>query len=70
MYLTEDYTGAASGIEFGKKGDKVDVIDTRDDMILVQGARGEIFWIKRSKLSETPIKPDIAVHVKTVKRRK
>lgn len=53
-YLAEDYTGAASKIEYGKTGDKVELISVNGDMSLVMGK--ELFHIKTEKLiTEKPV---------------
>lgn len=57
MYLTEDYTGAASRIEYGKKGDQVTRISFDDYMSLVRGPCG-LYHIRNEKLSPIPMKPD------------
>jgi hypothetical protein len=54
MYLNQDHTGAASGTEYGRKGDKVEVLKTDRDLWLVQGS-GHKFFIPSEKLSEKPI---------------
>ena len=54
-YLLEDCTGLASGIEYGKQGDQVTVINIDGDMALVDGGK-ELYHIRVEKLNEE--KPD------------
>lgn len=56
MYLKKDITGQASGIEYGKVGDNVSVLengkDWKCDMILVEN-KGVKFFVFADDLSET-----------------
>lgn len=54
MFLTEDYTGAASQIEYGKKGDRVTRISYDNYMSLVRGPTG-LFHVRNEKLSLIPL---------------
>lgn len=56
-YLTQDYTGALSKIQYGKKGDTVTVISERDNMALVDSGK-ELFHIRREKLSDDPVEKE------------
>lgn len=57
MYLTEDYTGAASKIEYGKKGDKVTRVSFDNWMSLVK--KGDtLFHVRNEKLSPEPVTSD------------
>lgn len=56
MYLTCDFTGLASGIQYGKAGDMVTVISVNGDMALVDGGK-EKYHIRYEKLSQHP--PDL-----------
>lgn len=58
MYLTEDYTGAASQIEYGKKGDRVTRISYDNYMSLVRGPSG-LFHVRNEKLSLIPLEKPI-----------
>ena len=49
--LTEDITGAASRIQYGKKGEKVKVIKQRNNMVLVQGKQ-HLFYVRAEKLTD------------------
>lgn len=55
-YLLEDFTGVASGIHYGKKGDQVSVISEREGIALVDNGK-ELFHIRVERLSES--KPEI-----------
>jgi uncharacterized Rossmann fold enzyme len=67
LYLTEDYTGAASGILYGKKGDRVSVISKEGNMVLVE-LDGIRFHTQESRLSKGKVEKDIVKEV--VKRKK
>jgi hypothetical protein len=54
VYLTENYTGEYSRIEYGKKGDKVNVIEVKGNMALVEG-NGKRYHVKVDKLSEKEV---------------
>lgn len=70
MYLTRDVTGEASGIQYGKKGDKVTVIDDHErEMILVEG-QNERFHVRADVLSETVIQPERVPQLKADIRKK
>ena len=51
MFLTQDITGAASLIEYGKKWEKVEVVLIRDNMALVRG-KTELFHVRIEKLTD------------------
>lgn len=48
LYLNKDIKGASSRILYGKKGDKIYIIDRRNEMILVVNDAGSKFYIKES----------------------
>lgn len=50
MYLKQDITGPYSQIEYGKKGDKVNVLNDESEMILVE-LNGVKFHVKMENLS-------------------
>ncbi len=56
-YLLEDYTGAASKTEYGKKGDEVRMIKEEGGMALVEN-KGELFHIRIEKLTEHKLVAD------------
>ena len=58
MYLNQDHTGAASGTEYGRKGDKVEVLKTDRDLWLVQGG-GHKFFIQPDKLSKEKVEMEV-----------
>lgn len=60
MYLTEDIIGAGSGIVYGRKGDKVEVIRKELDLCFVNN-QGNRFFVRYEKLSEEKIDPDTEV---------
>jgi uncharacterized protein YgiM (DUF1202 family) len=70
MYLKDDHTGAASGAEYGRKGDKVEVLKTDRDLWLVQGS-GHKFFIQPDKLSKEKVEMEASKPepVKTRKKR-
>jgi uncharacterized protein YgiM (DUF1202 family) len=70
MYLNQDHTGAASGTEYGRKGDKVEVLKTDRDLWLVQGS-GHKFFIQPDKLSKEKVEMEVSKPepVKTSKKR-
>jgi uncharacterized protein YgiM (DUF1202 family) len=70
MYLNQDHTGAASGTEYGRKGDKVEVLKTDRDLWLVQGS-GHKFFIQPDKLSKEKVEMEASKPepVKTRKKR-
>jgi hypothetical protein len=51
MYLAEDFTGAASKTDYGKKGDKVKMIKVEGGIALADNGR-ELFHIRIEKLIE------------------
>lgn len=58
VFLVEDITGPYSGIEYGKAGDKVEVIGERGNMVLVEN-KGERFHVWPNKLSDiSDIEPE------------
>ena len=56
MYLTEDIIGASSGIVYGRKGDKVEVIRKELDLCFVNN-QGNRFFVRYENLSEQKIDP-------------
>jgi hypothetical protein len=56
MYLTEDIIGAGSGIVYGRKGDKVEVIRKELDLCFVNN-QGNRFFVRYEKLSEEKVNP-------------
>lgn len=56
MYLTQDIIGAASGIVYGRKGDKVEVIRKELDLCFVNN-HGNRFFVRYEKLSEEKVNP-------------
>jgi|GEM_PF-3605821 len=58
-YLTEDITGHASGIKYGKKGDAVKEVGVGGELSLVEG-NGHRFYVRPEQLSE-----DAPVEIKT-----
>ena len=56
MYLTQDIIGAASGIVYGRKGDKVEVIRKEFDLCFVNN-HGNRFFVRYEKLSEEKVNP-------------
>jgi hypothetical protein len=56
MYLTQDIIGAASGIVYGRKGDKVEVIRKELDLCFVNN-HGSRFFVRYEKLSEEKVNP-------------
>jgi uncharacterized protein YgiM (DUF1202 family) len=70
MYLNQDHTGAASGMVYGRKGDKVEVLKTDRDLWLVQG-NGHKFFIQPDKLSKEKVEMEVTKPepVKTRKKR-
>lgn len=55
QYLTSNIKGAASGIYYGLKGDRVSVVSNNIEMILVVNERGEKFYVKADDISSTQI---------------
>lgn len=70
MYLTEDYTGPYSKIEYGKKGDKVYITKRSMNMVLVTSESGFTFHINESKLSQSKIEKDAIIPTKPGLKRK
>ncbi len=56
MYLTQDIIGAGSGIVYGRKGDKVEVIRKELDLCFVNN-QGNRFFVRYEKLSEEKVNP-------------
>jgi hypothetical protein len=56
MYLTQDIIGAASGIVYGRKGDKIEVIRKELDLCFVNN-QGNRFFVRYEKLSEEKVNP-------------
>ncbi len=56
MYLTQDIIGAGSGIVYGRKGDKVEVIRKELDLCFVMN-KGIRFFVRYEKLSEEKVNP-------------
>jgi hypothetical protein len=54
MYLASDVIGPYSRIQYGQKGDKVTVINSETEMILVE-TNGERFYTKLENLSDKPV---------------
>jgi hypothetical protein len=72
-YLLCDITGPYSGIEYGKKGDKIIHLGTQNEFELVE-LNGERFHVRKENLSETPVEfekteaaPDTVANNKIVK---
>lgn len=68
-YLTRNIIGLASGIEYGKKGDKVTVINDESDLILVEGTK-ERFHVRQEALSDDFIPADRQYPLKDDTRKK
>ena len=70
VWVKEDITGLASGIEYAKKGDQVMVVDDCRELILVK--KGEtMFFCKPEKLSSEKVNPDpVNQEKQPVKKRK
>jgi hypothetical protein len=68
-YLNKNITGAASRVEYGKKGDKVEVVPFEgfNEMVLVKGA-GKPFWVWPEDLSDKPIDNERRETVESVLR--
>jgi hypothetical protein len=56
MYLTQDIIGAGSGIVYGRKGDKIEVIRKELDLCFVNN-QGNRFFVRYEKLSEEKVNP-------------
>jgi len=69
-YLLCDITGPYSGIEYGKKGDKVIHLGTQHEFELVE-LNGERFHVRKENLSEAPVEkehnPDTVDNNKIIK---
>lgn len=61
-YLTENITGAASKIEYGKIGDQVEVVKEHGDMYLVK-CGNELFHVRAKQLSDDPIETKVETEV-------
>lgn len=55
QYLKSNIKGAASGIYYGLKGDRVSVVSNNVEMILVVNERGDKFYVKADDISSTQI---------------
>lgn len=51
MYLIKDFTGPASKILYGKKGDQIEVLSERADMYLATNGN-HLFYIRKDKVTE------------------
>lgn len=60
-YLTETIVGQNTGRTYGKKGDKVKVLDDSRDQILVE--LSERFFVREHQLSIDPVTPDKEIPV-------
>jgi hypothetical protein len=58
MYLTKDIIGPASRILYFKKGERVCVLDDKQEMHLVESEAGIRFRVWPENLSEKPPVPD------------
>lgn len=58
VYLKEDYSGASSRFDYGKKGDAVVIIERNINMVRVINDRGLEFWLNENRLSTEKIKRD------------
>lgn len=52
--MKADHIGISSGIEYGKMGDKVELLDGTRPMHLVQGKKHK-FFVWPDKLSDIPV---------------
>lgn len=57
MYLIKDYTGPASKIQYGKKGDQIEVLSERGNMYLATNGN-HLFYIRKENLSEAFVKKE------------
>ena len=70
-FLKEDKIGAASKIVYGRKGDRVAILDNQINMCLVVHEAGHKFHVKPDSLSSTYIeKEKLITNEKTKKRSK
>jgi flagellar basal body P-ring protein FlgI len=58
-YLNSDYRGAASNILYGRKGDKVTVLNEKHGMVLVEN-NSILFHVKAIQLSDKPIEVPVS----------